>query len=121
MIEVSTGEIVDKFTILSIKLSKITDESKLNNVLKEYNYLDGIIRELNIDDADLEPIHEVNQVLWDIEDSIRERESMKLFDDVFINLARNVYINNDLRAEIKKQINIKYQSAFVEEKSYKPY
>ena len=120
-IEVSTGEIVDKFTILSIKLSRITEESKLNNVLTEYKYLEGIIRELNIEDEDLEPLHEVNQALWDIEDSIRERERMRLFDDVFIKLARNVYIQNDLRSEIKKQINIKYKSAFVEEKSYDKY
>ena len=120
-IEVSTGEIVDKFTILSIKLSRITDRVKLENIMKEYNYLNEIIMSLNIEDHDLDSLFEVNKALWDIEDKIREREGMELFDDEFINLARSVYMQNDLRAILKKQINIKYKSAFIEEKSYAKY
>lgn len=120
-IEVSTGEIVDKFTILYIKLSVIKDESKLKNVVAEYDYLDDIITSMKIDDTDIEPLYEVNKKLWDIEDKIRYKEKEKCFDEEFIELARAVYFTNDKRAEIKKQINIKYQSAFVEEKSYSSY
>jgi hypothetical protein len=63
----------------------------------------------------------INTELWKIEDDIRKKESQKEFDQEFINLARSVYITNDKRADIKKKINIKYGSNFIEEKSYKKY
>lgn len=122
-IEVSVGEIVDKLSILQIKTEKITDNDKLKNVTKEYLYLHEIVfSKLNIsyDDQYLKLL-EVNRELWDIEDKIRDKERDKKFDSEFIELARSVYFTNDKRAEIKKEINLKYVSTFVEEKSYNPY
>lgn len=123
-IEVSVGEIVDKLTILHIKMSNILDIEKLKNISKEYGYLKDVVEDdLNISTESEEYLKllEINKELWDIEDLIREKEKLKLFDDEFISLARSVYITNDKRAEIKKEINIKYGSKFVEEKSYHNY
>ena len=121
-IEVSIGEIVDKLTILRIKKNNITDESKLFNVVKEYDYLyDVVFIQLKIESDDFYNLLLVNERLWDIEDLIRDKERDKVFDTEFIELARSVYITNDKRAELKKEINLKYGSLFVEEKSYKEY
>ena len=122
-IEVSVGEIVDKLSILQIKTEQITDNDKLKNVTKEYLYLHEIVfSKLNISYDDLYlKLLEVNRELWDIEDKIRDKERDKEFDSDFIELARSVYFTNDKRAEIKKEINLKYNSTFVEEKSYNPY
>jgi hypothetical protein len=121
-IEVSVGEIVDKLSILKIKTNNITDSQKLENVTKEYNYLYEIVfNELKISEDDFFNLVLINEKLWDIEDKLRDKERDKSFDDDFIQLARSVYFTNDKRAEIKKEINIKYGSLFVEEKSYKQY
>jgi hypothetical protein len=121
-IEVSVGEIVDKLSILRLKLLNITDSEKLKNVTKEYNYLyDIVFNDLKIETSDFERMVSINKILWDVEDSIRDKEREKQFDSDFIEMARSVYITNDQRAEIKKDINIKYGSSFVEEKSYKEY
>lgn len=121
-IEVSVGEIVDKLSILQLKKNNITDSDKLKNVVTEYDYLYNIVfKELNIHDSDFSELLHVNEMLWKIEDILREMESRKQFDDMFIANARNVYIINDKRAEIKKQINLKYGSTFIEEKSYEKY
>lgn len=121
-IEVSIGEIVDKLSILEIKKNNILDEEKLSNINKEYNYLyDVVFNKLNINLSDFSDLVLINKKLWDIEDDIREKENNSMFDDEFIGLARSVYITNDERARIKKNINIRYGSKFVEEKSYKEY
>jgi len=125
-IEVSIGEIVDKLSILHIKKDNITDEVKLENINKEYLYLHEIVfSQLNISyDDDYSRLLEVNKSLWVIEDDLRDlrdKERANEFDQDFIELARSVYYTNDKRAEIKKEINIKYGSLFVEEKSYKNY
>jgi hypothetical protein len=122
-IEVSIGEIVDKLSILHIKKDNITDESKLENINKEYLYLHEIVfSELKISyDEDYARLLEVNKSLWVIEDDLRDKERINEFDQDFIDLARSVYYTNDKRAEIKKEINLKYGSLFVEEKSYKNY
>lgn len=118
-IEVSTGEILDKLSILHIKKEKITDEQKLLNVNNEYLYLyDIVFSELNISEEDFLGMVSINKELWVIEDDIRDKEYKKEFDSVFIELARSVYVTNDKRAEFKKKINLKYGSLFVEEKSY---
>ena len=117
-VEVSIGEAVDKFTILTIKLRKITDNDKLNNVANEYILLKAAIDDLKIDFIDRMNLEEVNEQLWVIEDKLREKEKLAEFDAEFISLARMVYKTNDLRATIKKGINNKYGSAIVEEKSY---
>jgi hypothetical protein len=121
-IEVSIGEIVDKLSILHIKKTNIKDESKLSNIEKEYQYLNDIVfNKLNIENDDFTKLVEINTVLWKIEDDIRDKERSKEFDEIFIELARNVYFTNDKRADIKKEINIKYGSLFIEEKSYSDY
>jgi hypothetical protein len=121
-IEVSIGEIVDKLSILQIKTEFIRDEEKLNNVKKEYDYLyDIVFNEMKIEQSDFFDMVSINQELWKIEDDIRDKERDKEFDDEFIRLARAVYVTNDKRADVKKVINIKYGSLFVEEKSYQQY
>lgn len=121
-IETSIGEIVDKLSILKIKKNNIKDETKLININKEYDYLFQItFDELKIEESDFYDLVIINERLWDIEDSIRDKERDSSFDSEFIELARNVYFTNDKRAEIKKNINLKYGSLFVEEKSYNKY
>lgn len=121
-IEVSIGEIVDKLSILQIKTAFIKDEEKLNNVKKEYDYLyDIVFNEMKIEQSDFFDMISINQKLWKIEDDIRDKERDKTFDDEFVELARSVYFTNDERAEVKKKINLKYGSMFVEEKSYSDY
>ena len=121
-IEVSIGEIVDKLSILQIKTGFIKDEEKLNNVKKEYNYLYHIVfNEMKIEQSDFFDMVSINQKLWKIEDDIRDKERDKNFDSEFVELARSVYVTNDKRAEVKKGINFKYSSEFVEEKSYSDY
>ena len=121
-IEISIGEIVDKLSILQIKTGMIKEEKKVINVKKEYDYLyDIVFNEMKIEQIDFFDMVVINTELWKIEDDIRKKESQKEFDQEFINLARSVYITNDKRADIKKKINIKYGSNFIEEKSYKKY
>jgi len=121
-IEVSIGEIVDKLSILWIKKQNISDESKILNIKKEYDYLNEIVfNKLKIEEVDFQRLVEINTKLWVIEDDIRDKERNSEFDETFIKLARSVYFTNDKRAEIKKEINLKYGSLFVEEKSYKKY
>jgi hypothetical protein len=123
-IEVSHGEIVDKLTILQIKKENITDPNKLDNIVKEYNYLLSVVEnDLGISTLSPEYLEllSINKELWKIEDDIRDKERQKEFDEEFIKLARAVYYTNDVRAKIKKEINLKFSSGFVEEKSYNNY
>jgi hypothetical protein len=123
-IEVSHGEIVDKLTILQIKKENITDPNKLDNIIKEYEYLLSVVEnDLGISTSSPEYLEllSVNKDLWVIEDDIRDKERQKEFDEDFVSLARSVYYTNDVRAKIKKEINLKYFSGFVEEKSYSNY
>ena len=122
-IEVSIGEIVDKLSILDLKKNNITDEVKLININKEYHYLpDVVFSDLGINhDDDYVKLLNINKKLWNIEDDIRDKERDKQFDEEFVELARSVYFTNDVRSSIKKDINVKYGSGFVEEKSYKDY
>jgi len=122
-IEVSNGEIVDKVTILEIKNTNITDPDKLFNIKKEFDYLNSIMLRLNINNVsdDYKKLYTINNSLWDIEDLLRIKENKKEFDGGFIELARKVYHLNDKRAEVKKRINIKTKSNFIEEKSYEKY
>lgn len=121
-IEVSVAEIIDKLSILTIKKNNISDPGKLENIKKEYDYLYIVVfNELRIKQDDFLELVLVNERLWDIEDKIRDKELKKEFDSVFVELARSVYITNDKRSDIKKEINLKYGSLFVEEKSYNKY
>ncbi len=123
-IEVSHGEIVDKLTILQIKKENITDSTKLDNIIKEYDYLLSVVEndlKISTELSEYLELLSINKELWVIEDDIREKERQKEFDEDFIKLARAVYYTNDVRAKIKKEINLKYGSGFVEEKSYSQY
>ena len=123
-IEVSIGEIVDKLTILQIKNQNITDPIKLDNIVKEYDYLLSIVENdlgISTESPEYLELLSINNELWVIEDDIRDKERIKEFDEDFIKLARSVYYTNDVRAKIKKEINLKYSSGFVEEKSYSNY
>ena len=104
-IEVSIGEIVDKLSILQIKTQFIQDEVKLKNVKTEYDYLYNIVfNEMKIEQSDFFNMVSINQKLWKIEDDISDKERDKEFDNVFVELARYVYVTNDERAEVKKEI-----------------
>jgi hypothetical protein len=120
-IEVSIGEVLDKVSILTIKLNKLEDTNQLRNVSKELSKITKVLPKGILEDPLYQKLCKVNMVLWDIEDDIREHERGGWFDDEFISLARSVYHNNDERAAIKKEINIKYKSELVEEKSYSSY
>lgn len=122
-IEVSNGELVDKVSILSIKLKKIKSEEKLANIKKEFDLLIKYMQELGIDENNDEykELIKVNTDLWEIEDKIRIKEADKEFDDEFIQLARSVYFQNDKRFEIKKKINMMTDSHLAEEKEYVKY
>ena len=120
-IEVSNGEILDKITILKLKLEYIHDQEKRVNIIKEHDFLKEISDEINYPEDLYDELYLINKALWKIEDDIRNKERNKEFDQEFIELARSVYFTNDKRSEIKKQINLKTDSQFVEEKSYEKY
>jgi hypothetical protein len=121
-IEVSNGEIIDKLTIIQIKLEKIKDIAKLKNLKMEFDELAPVASSiLSTSDPLYNALYEVNTELWNIEDRIRDLERKKDFGKEFIETARSVYIKNDRRAELKREINIKTSSGLIEEKSYEKY
>jgi hypothetical protein len=124
-VEISIGEFFDKLTILEIKRSRIKDAAKLENIERELNGLNRLLEELPFSrkgvSDEVDELKAINGKLWVIEDELRDKESHRTFDDAFIQLARAVYKNNDRRFEVKKAINRKLGSDFIEEKSYKPY
>jgi len=123
-IEVSIGEIADKYTILTIKSFEILDEEKQVNIKKEWKYINQVIKESYPDLATDPLTHkllDINRQLWVVEDSLRDCENDREFEKLFVFLARQVYRLNDQRAAIKKEINIKYKSDIIEEKSYTAY
>ena len=124
-VEVSPGELIDKITILEIKLERIDDVEKLKNVKSEWETLTAA-RDAAVEPSDeLErlsvELKQVNERLWEIEDHIRECERDKDFGDKFIELARGVYVNNDQRSRLKRDINKLLGSSLIEEKSYAAY
>jgi hypothetical protein len=121
-IEVSNGEIIDKLTIIQIKLERIKEKGKLVNLKKEYDELISVSSSvISTSDTLYIALYEVNCELWDIEDRIRDLERKKDFGDEFISTARAVYYKNDKRSELKRGINIKTSSGLIEEKSYEKY
>jgi hypothetical protein len=120
-VPVSVGELCDKYTILLIKKEKITDEVKLSNIQKELSYLESIVADLNVPYSNIYELKTVNEKLWDIEDNIRIKEMHKEFDNEFIQLARSVYVTNDMRFEIKNEISKLSKSDILEVKSYNKY
>ncbi|MCH8057649.1 MAG: hypothetical protein IIB78_07265 [Proteobacteria bacterium] len=124
-IPVSPGEVLDKITILEIKCERMSDPEKVANVkvelaLLQETWADSVSEDSVINDWHVQ-LKEINQVLWKIEDDIRDKERAREFDERFIELARNVYFTNDRRAKIKQDLNLHLGSAIVEEKSYQDY
>ena len=121
-IPISLGELVDKITILKIKLKFLNGHRKVN-VKKEYDLLNDVLKgsSLIIDEDLMADLQRINQKLWDVEDEIRIKELNNDFTKDFIKLARSIYKLNDKRSEIKKKINKKYNSIIIEEKIYEKY
>ena len=125
-VEVSNGELLDKLSILELKLNNIKDNNKLINIKNEHSGLSPLCDNL-FDNYGNElrnlyvRLSEINAELWKIEDDIRECERNKDFGDEFVRLARAVYFTNDKRSDVKKSINLLTESGFIEEKSYEDY
>jgi hypothetical protein len=124
LLPTSIGDAVDKLTILEIKFERIRDEAKRENVKRELTFVATALAEiaLELDCGDLRArLKGVNAELWDVEDAIREHERRGDFASGFVHLARSVYRLNDRRAQLKREINLLYGSAIVEEKAYVDY
>ena len=121
-VPVSFGELLDKLSILKIKLEMISDEKKLADISLEESLLQELVDSLKLDTSELfADLLRVNKELWKIEDDIREKERKSEFDEDFIKLARSVYVTNDQRFDIKSRINLKFGSEIKEVKSYEKY
>jgi tetratricopeptide (TPR) repeat protein len=120
-IPVSIGELIDKYTILQIKQNKIQNAEKLAMVEKEIAYLQPFVDKYNLEPEIIDELREINEKLWVVEDQIRDKEKIRVFDDEFIQLARSVYIINDNRCETKNKINTILNSGLSEVKSYTKY
>ena len=121
-IEVSNGEIVDKLTIIEIKLKHIPDVAKRRNLQNEYDVLDAAVKKIIDKEHEYyQELLKINQELWDIEDTIRDLERDKNFGEKFTEIARAVYFTNDRRSEVKLKINQLTGSNLIEEKSYQKY
>jgi len=125
LVDIAPAELIDKITILAIKSERMDDEVKLENVRHELDILTAnrvkVIQASPELDALTAKLKTVNEALWEIEDDIRECEATKDYSQKFIDLARAVYVSNDERANLKREINLLLGSDIVEEKSYKPY
>ena len=124
--EISVGELFDKITILNIKTQKIQDSEKLTNIKNELNFLNNQASNINVKDQEslnknINKLQSINEELWDIENYKRECEANKDFGEKFIELSRDVHFKNDIRAQIKKEINLLTDSIIVEEKEYSRY
>ena len=124
--EISVGELFDKITILNIKLKKINDPEKLKNVKTELDSLKEQSNKINLTDNEtlkkyVQKLQDINEELWDIENNKRECEANKEFGDIFIKISREVHFKNDIRASIKKEINLLSDSKINEEKEYSKY
>ena len=124
-VEIAPGELIDKITILDIKLARIKDAAKLANVRAEWETLtrarDAALPPSAELDAETAALRRANETLWDVEDDIRDCERRRDFGPRFVELARAVYVTNDERARIKRRINEILGSRLVEEKSYAAY
>jgi len=125
LVPISPGELLDKITILRIKVARIQDAGKLANIRLELSLLEQTWQDSGAPAQEValeeRALQNVNERLWDIEDRIRDKEAHQTFDREFIELARAVYVCNDERAALKRRINLQLGSRLVEEKSYRPY
>jgi hypothetical protein len=122
-IEVPNGEIIDKLSILSIKLERVTDVDKLSSIQREYNELLVATTEIfHMDpktDNDYQELRQINQKIWDVEESVRAKEESSDFGAEFVKCARQIYVLNDERFIVKSRINTKTKSLLNEHKSHK--
>lgn len=125
LVEIAPGELIDKLTILEIKLANVKDETKLINIRKEYEILKAVYDKNIEETGPLRTLRHdlklVNSEIWKIEDDIRDYERDGDFGPEFVAVARSVYRTNDKRAAIKREINVLLNSVIVEEKSYAAY
>ena len=121
LVPVSVGELCDKYTILQIKAERIADIEKLKKVMGELVLLKPLVEQYNVSQELLTNLKIINESLWEIEDRIRKKESLKQFDAEFIEIARTVYITNDARFVAKSAVNERYNSNVCEVKSYAEY
>lgn len=121
-VPIATGELIDKITILEIKVARFTDVAKRANVLDELTSLcqrrDAALSEDPVLEALAARLKAINERIWDLEDEIRECERRQDFGPAFVALARSIYRTNDERAAIKREINVASGSRLIEEKSY---
>ena len=124
-VPISWGELLDKITILEIKVARLPAEGARANAARELELLDAIAGPVHgqarKSRAWRRTLKAVNESLWEIEDQIRQHERAADFGAAFMELARAVYHRNDERGAIKRQINLALGSALIEEKSYQPY
>ena len=117
-ISCSFGEIIDKYTILTLKEENTDNIEKLNNIKKEKDCIENETTLVKNNDKLFKLLYNTNKKLWELEDNIRLKSKNKEFDNEYIKYAEDIHINNDLRYEIKRKINIKYNSDIIEEKIY---
>ena len=118
-VQCSYGEIVDKLTILEIKLSKSNDEIKSKHIMDEYNEIKHLKQSGFQFNELYEELKDINKILWECEDKIRIKSKLKEFDKEYISISEKIHKKNDLRHKLKRSISIMYQSYIVEEKIYK--
>ena len=124
MVALSWGEVIDKITILEIKQQRLSSVEAIDNVRRELATLNKVVADTAVPEglaALKQALRAVNEKLWDIENKIRAKEAASAFDQQFIELARSVYVNNDERAKLKREINKLLKSELVEEKQYTSY
>ena len=124
MVALSWGEVIDKVTILEIKQQRLSSAEAIENVRRELAALNKVVADSTVPAGLVslkEALRAVNERLWDIENEIRAKEAAGTFDQQFIELARSVYVNNDERAKLKREINQLLKSGLVEEKQYTAY
>ena len=124
--EISVGELFDKITILNIKTQKINESYKLINIKNELKFLKNQVSNIKVKDQNslsqnINKLQSINEELWNIENYKRECEANKDFGEKFIQLSRDIHFKNDIRAQIKREINLLTDSVIVEEKEYSKY
>lgn len=115
-IQISLGDYIDRMTILEIKKNKMKDKDKLKNINNELNKYLSVKNEATNFEEYHQKLFDINTRLWHVEDRIRVKEQLQEFDTAFIQLARSVYKLNDIRANLKRQINTEFNSDIIEEK-----
>jgi len=125
VIEIAPGELIDRLSILEIKMDRIKDEGKLKNIRREYEVTLAERKKLGSGNPELErlagELKTINEKIWQIEHDIRSHECARTFGDSFVAIARSVYQTNDARASVKRRINELLNGNLIEEKSYAPY